>query len=65
MALLFGKEVLRLSRGGGVHWSSPLFAAIVGEIESEDAFVIGGAFKHFRMAQRANRVHSNRNRAWS
>jgi hypothetical protein len=37
--------------------SSPvLFATVTVEIEREDAFVIGGALKHFRMAQGANGV---------
>lgn len=33
-----------------------LFAAVVGEVEGEDAFVIRWTLKHFRMAQGANGV---------
>src|SRR5580704_8512860 len=33
-----------------------LFAVVVGEVEGEDAFMMSGALKHFRMAQRANGV---------
>ena len=33
-----------------------LFAAVVGEAEGEDAFVIRWTLKHFRMAQGANGV---------
>jgi hypothetical protein len=33
-----------------------LFRAVVEKVEGEDAFVIGGPFKHFRMAQSTNRI---------
>jgi hypothetical protein len=35
---------------------SLLFTAVISEIEGEDTFVIGGAFKYLRMAKGANRV---------
>src|SRR5580692_1710274 len=33
-----------------------LCTAVVGEVEGEDAFAIRGAFKNFRMAERANGI---------